>query len=123
MNEEFYRIAHLTGVFLTIMSLSGLCVFASVADKDGKKLWRRMLTALHGIGLLVVLIAGFGLMVKLKVDSPWPSFIWIKIVVWLLMGGIVVLIKRAPRLALPWWWISLALATAAAWAAKAHPGL
>ncbi len=122
MTLEFYRVVHLIGVFLTIMSLSGLCVFASVGNKEEKPMWPRLLTALHGIGLVVVLVAGFGLLAKMKVDWPWPTFVWIKFVVWLVMGGIVVLIKRAPRLALPLWWISLALASAAAWAAKMHPG-
>jgi hypothetical protein len=54
---------------------------------------RRTAAMFHGIGLVILLVAGFGLIAKLKLPYTSP-FIIAKAVIWLLLGGIPAFGKR-----------------------------
>ena len=53
----------------------------------------------HGIGLLLILLGGFGMQAKMKdvyqavYGSGFPTWLIIKIVIWLALGGGIVLAK------------------------------
>ncbi|HJP29251.1 MAG: hypothetical protein QF689_17765 [Candidatus Latescibacteria bacterium] len=94
MTIEFYKWLHLSGLGLTLLAIGGLA-------------WRqdqKLLSITHGIGLLIALIGGFGLVARYAIDWPWPGWLWIKIVVWLIFGASPVLLKRLPQLNTPLWW-------------------
>jgi hypothetical protein len=88
-----YKLLHLLGVFLTLVALGGMATRAG--SSGGKSGADRMAGALHGIGLLIVLVAGFGLLARLGVPWPWPLWIWLKLGIWLLLGASVVAIRRS----------------------------
>jgi len=57
---------------------------------------RKKLSAVHGSTLLVLFVAGFGLMARggYSFAAPW---VWIKLVIWLFFGLLPLFIKRAPE--------------------------
>ncbi len=89
MTIETYRIIHLAGLVLVSMGLGGVLLRPSAESKPNKAA-----AICHGIGLLAMLVAGFGLLAKRPYDFPWPTFIFIKIGIWLLLGAMPALVKR-----------------------------
>ena len=87
---------------LMFSALGGLAVLSATAgtETDAKPI-RRFLTIVHGVALLVILVAGFGLMAKkFAMGGPgeWPGWIWAKLALWLVLGGSTVIVRRQPGL-------------------------
>lgn len=74
---------------------------------------RKLGSITSGIGLLLILVAGFGMISKLGYSFTEPWLI-IKFIIWLALGGLIVLINRKPALAVPLWWTLIALGALAA---------
>jgi hypothetical protein len=45
--------------------------------------------------LLLILFSGFGLLAKLGLMSTVPLWVWLKLVLWLVLGAAVAAIRRA----------------------------
>ena len=90
----------------------GALLARSMAAPDNVAV-RKLGSITSGIGLLLIFVAGFGLISKMghSFSSPW---IIVKLVIWLAMGGLIVLINRKPNLALMLWWLLIALGAIAA---------
>ena len=97
LSHATYKVIHLLGIFLLFAGLGGLWASVSVASEDLRKTIRRLATAAHGAAMLLILIAGFGMMARLQISHSWPLWIWLKLVVWLLLAGYPVLLKRQDR--------------------------
>ena len=95
MSLAFYKVLHLLGVFLLFMGVGGLCAL-SIAGADNPRA-RKLSSMLHGIALVITLVAGFGLLAKLGMGATIPLWVWLKILIWIALGGVVVAIKRAPQ--------------------------
>lgn len=124
MTYATYKIVHLAGLMLLFMSLGGLAVLGALgADKAASKPMRAVLSVFHGVGLLVLAVAGFGLLARLNMGAPdtWGVWVYIKLVLWLVFGAAVVPFKRMPGLARVWLIVFAALGTVAAWLAIAKP--
>jgi hypothetical protein len=89
-----YKSLHIFGAFLLFTSLGGLVALQLVARESVPAALRRLLGALHGTSLLILLVAGFGMMARLGIMIQWPPWIFIKIVIWLALGGVIVLQRR-----------------------------
>lgn len=105
MSPFTYTTLHVAGIMLMFTAIGGLAVLAAVAgtETDAKPI-RRYLTIVHGVALLVILVAGFGLMAKkLAIGGPgeWPVWLWIKLALWFVLGGSTVLLRRQPGLMRP----------------------
>lgn len=107
MDPHLYKVLHLAGVVGLFTALGSFIT----ADENGS---RKFAGILHGISLLLILVAGFGLLAKLY-DNNFAWWVIVKLVIWILLGGILGLAKRQvlPRPAL--FTIVLTLGTAAAW--------
>lgn len=118
---EFYKVVHLLAILLLVASLGGLAILPLRGGKeptdDGT---RKLLTAVHGASLLVVFIAGFGLVARLQ--SGWPLWVLLKIGVWLLLGASLTLVRRKPELARVWFFALPLVAGLAAAFAVFKPG-
>lgn len=68
----------------------------------------------HGIGLLLILISGFGLISK-KYGNQFQTWMYVKLAIWLALGGCIVLIKRKKVTGFAAWILLLSLGAAAAW--------
>jgi hypothetical protein len=121
MSFAAYKVIHVLGVLFVFTSLGALMLASREGVERGNG--RKLAGLTHGIALLVVLVAGFGALARLGMPSPahWPLWVWIKALVWLALGGIVVLIRRAPQLGTLLWWLLPLLGGIAAWAAIFKP--
>jgi hypothetical protein len=121
MSYPAFKVIHILGVLFVFVSLGAL-MFASRegVERGGG---RKLAGMTHGIALLLVLVAGFGTLAGLGLSNPgtWPMWVWIKLTIWLVLGGITVLIRRAPQLGTLLWWVLPLLGGIAAWAAIFKP--
>ena len=84
MSIAFYHIAHIVGLIFVFIGFGAL-LSAESAKKAMK--W-------HGTGLLISLVSGFGMLAKLGIFETMPTWVWIKIALWLVLGFLPVLAKR-----------------------------
>lgn len=84
MSLPVYNILHLVGVLFLCLGF-----FALISAKTAKK---GMM--FHGIGLLVLLVSGFGQLAKLGMTAHMPTWAIVKAVLWLALGVLPVLAKR-----------------------------
>lgn len=95
MSAFFYKFLHHLGLFLLFVSIGGLGALAMAGQIQSKA--RATFVALHGTGLIVVLVAGFGWLAKL--DYGLPAWAIAKIAIWLAFGALIVPLRRKPELA------------------------
>lgn len=91
MPYEFYKILHFTGLLITFTSLAGY-IFYLVQNKSNEK--KKFFSILHGIGLLMLLVSGFGLAARLGYMQQLPLWVYIKLIIWVILGAALVVIKR-----------------------------
>ena len=106
MPANFYSLLHLIGVLMVFIgngSLIGLAI-SKVENPEVKKLG----AITSGIGLVLLLVAGFSLIAKLGY-SYTSTWIVVKMIIWLLLGSLVAFINRKPEWAKLLWWITLLL--------------
>ena len=93
MDPGIYKLLHFTGIILLLLGLGGaLCA--------GRETSGKMVAIFHGLGALLILVSGFGMQAKAKAayvaehGSAWPWWMIVKVVIWLLLGGSLVVAKR-----------------------------
>jgi len=120
ISVELYRNIHLLGVFMVLVALGGAALYGMVSQ--GKDLaWRKVVNMTHGLGLVLVVVAGFGMLARLGINWPWPMWVWGKVAVWVLLGVLIAPARRSPGMAPALWWIIILLAAAAAYLAIHKP--
>ena len=83
---------------------------------------RKMAMITHGVSLLIVFIAGFGLMARLNMmGTSWPLWIYLKVAIWLILGGIIAVIARKGQWATGLFYLVILLGGVAAWVANYKP--
>ena len=95
MSYNFYSILHFTSLIalsLTLGALWGLYTHKSYNEKI-----RTFLLSLHGLIMFLIFLAGFGLIAKIKLDWPWPVWIYFKLIIWLFLGAMPFIIKKSSQ--------------------------
>ena len=100
MDYSVYKLLHMLGMALLLVSVGGICVHAANSEDKNANVLRRLTLALHGIGTLIILVAGFGLLAKLGGEGGggFPGWVWPKLLIWLLLAGSIVLPYRNRKL-------------------------
>ena len=113
-----YKVLHITSVLFVFTSLGAL-MLAARAGVDRRE--SKLAGMTHGIALILILVTGFGTLIRLGVHGipPWILF---KMLIWLLLGGIILVVRRSPRLGTLLWWLLPLLGGAAAYLAIYKPG-
>jgi hypothetical protein len=106
--------AHIVGAFLLFSAVGALCLGAA-DDPRGRKLGAMG----HGIGLVLLLLTGLGIV--FRGDIGMPLWVLLKIAIWVVMSVSLVVIRRAPGLRLPLFFLLPVLGGIAAWLAIARP--
>ena len=121
MTLQFYKVLHVLGVVFLFTAMGALLLAARAGVQSGVS--RKTAGMTHGIALLLILVSGFGALAKYQLSSPmaWPAWAWLKFLIWLVFGGIVVAIRRAPQSSTVLWWILPLLGGLAAYLAIYKP--
>ncbi len=96
-----YKILHLTGLFMVILGLGGL-MLVRIAGAPLEKCVRKRAAITHGIGLLLVLLGGFGML-----GGIFPLWAMGKLMVWIFLGAEMALILRKPTWSGKLWWATI----------------
>ena len=97
----------------------GALLARSLLRSDSAEL-KRLGAITSGIGLVLILIAGFGLIAKLY-NNSFQGWMLVKLGLWILLGGVIVLINRVPSIAKLLWWVIIALGALAAYMVYMRP--
>jgi len=117
MSYAAYKLLHVVGLMLLFLGLGRtLLVAHSDAERAGKGP-----ALLHGIGLFVMLVGGFGMMARLGIHWPWPNWLIAKLGVWLTIGALPGLVRRELIPRGPAWLVAAVLGALAAWLAISKP--
>lgn len=119
MSYEFYKGLHLVGLFLLFASLGGLSIHVANGGDKASNQARGLLAGTHGVGLLLALVAGFGMLAKLHI-SPAEPWVIGKIALWLTFGAAVAIPYRKPELAKPLFFALPVLGAVGAYLALSH---
>ena len=115
MSILFYKVLHILGIALTVVALGGVAQRAL----DGGGGSRKLPAITHGVGLLIVLVSGFGLLAKYKFG--FELWVWCKLGIWIVVGALLVLIRRMPQHAAKFWFAIPVLVALAAYLALDKP--
>jgi hypothetical protein len=118
---EFYKVLHIVGLVAVWMALGGATLHAANGGNRASNKARGLVAGTHGIGLLLMLVGGFGMLAKLQLMGAMPGWVVAKLVLWLLVGGALVLPMRMPALARPLWFALPVVAGLGAWLALYKP--
>ena len=113
-----YKLLHLFGMFLLFTGLGAL-VGAAATSGGARGELRRFGLVAHGVGLLVMLVAGFGLLARL--EYGFPGWVLAKIGLWVVLGLSAVAIKKMGERSVSLLWVFPVLGLAAAWLAVWKP--
>ena len=121
MPYEFYRLVHFIGIFFVMASLGGLMIHVANGGDKESNLAAKLTGMGHGIGMLLVLVAGFGMLAKLRLSASEP---WVlgKLVIFLIFGALIAIPYRVPKAAKLLWVLMPVLGAVAAYLALHKPG-
>ena len=113
MSYEFYKVLHLLGLSLVVLSLGGVVHHVLNGGTKQSDAFRKGTMITHGIGLLLLVVAGFGMLAKLGIFTP-PGWVIGKIAIWLALGAFVAIAYKKAALAKKFWVAVPVLVTIAA---------
>jgi hypothetical protein len=119
MSYEAYKVLHVFAVILTFAILGGLALHSANGGNRESNQMGKLTGALHGMGLLLILVGGFGLLARL--GSGFPLWVLAKLAIWLVVGASAAVITRSPRISRMLLWLLPVLAGVAAWLAVYKP--
>jgi hypothetical protein len=121
MPTELYKLLHLFGLVLAFVAIGGLALHGvNGGTKDSNKA-RKLAAMTHGIGMLLLLLGGFGMLAK--AGGGFPPWIIGKLAIWFLIGASMMPLQRKPELAKTLWFALPVLAIVAASLALYKPGV
>jgi hypothetical protein len=118
-SASVYKIVHFLGIFMLFMSIGGILV-NSIAREERVREWRKALNITHGVGLLLILLGGFGQLARLGILWPLPGWVILKLIIWVMLGGLIALVLQS-NLSKLLWILVIFLGTIAAYLAIMKP--
>ncbi|QLY24671.1 hypothetical protein [Bdellovibrio sp. KM01] len=120
MTYEFYKILHMLGLITLFFGFGGLLVTSYAGIALNAKA-RMMSFATHGMGLLFLLIGGFGMLAKMGIMKQLPGWALAKLGIWVIMGAAISIVKRKGHIGWPIAILLFGLGTTAALLAITKP--
>ena len=101
--HSFYNVLHIIGIVLVMSALGGIAMHALNGGTKQTNVARRLVVSLHGLGMLLILVGGFGMLARLGFPhgAMFPGWLLVKLAVWLTLATIVIVPYRRPALAKP----------------------
>jgi hypothetical protein len=98
LSYTVYKALHLLGILLTVTALGGMSIHAANGGTRSESRTRALATAVHGTGLLLVLVAGFGMLARLGASAA-SGWVLVKLGIWLALGLAAMIPYARPRVA------------------------
>lgn len=118
MPAVFYNVLHIAGIIGVFFALGGIFFHAANGGtKEGS--WRRGVAIMHGVGLVIIFVSGFGLLAKLKI--PFEGWVYAKLFIWFLLGGLLAVPYRFPQYSKLMFWLVPLIGAVAAYLARYKP--
>lgn len=116
MPLEAYKIIHIGAVLLIFSAIGGIALHAATGGTRQSNQAFRMIAMTHGIAVLLVVVTGFGMLARLGIarDAMSAGWVWVKLIVWIMLGGVLMIPYRRPHLARPIFFIAPLLGLVAA---------
>jgi len=92
ISYSVYKMIHLLGVIMTLGALFGWTIhYLNGGEKNNPA--KKLMGISHGIGLILVLVAGFGLLARIE-QSAAQLWVLLKLVIWLVFGAYTMLLHK-----------------------------
>jgi hypothetical protein len=103
LSHSVYNVAHIVGIIMIMAALGALALHAMNGGTRESNRARGLIAGLHGLGAFLVLLGGFGMLARIGFEhgSPFPGWLVVKIAIWLVLAGSVVVPYRRSTLARP----------------------
>jgi hypothetical protein len=121
LSYEIYKLFHLFGIIMLFVSIGGVMLYALNGGTKADNTWRKTAAITHGIGLVFILVAGFGLLARVSISWPWPGWVFVKLIIWLVLGGVTGLIYKLGPTGKGLWYVVILLGVIAAYMAIFKP--
>lgn len=122
MSYAFYNLLHILGIVLVFMALGGYAFHgANGGTKEDNKA-RGLLAGTHGVGMLLILVAGFGMLAKIDAMASIPAWVYPKLLIWVVLGAAPALLNRKPEQGKVLWFVLFLLGGTAAYLGINHFG-
>lgn len=120
---QLYNLLHILGIVLVFMAIGALAFHgANGGTKESNKV-RGLVMSTHGVGVLLILIAGFGMLARTRsMSAGLPGWLHPKILIWVLIGAAPMILSRRPQWGKALWFVFPLLAATSAYFAINHPG-
>ena len=101
--RDFYEVLHIIGIAMVFLTIGGVAVHAANGGTRKASDTRKLVASIHGLGTLLILVGGFGMLARMGFmhGAAFPGWLWAKIIIWLILGGVTMLPYRRPALARP----------------------
>lgn len=122
MSSELYpvfQVLHVFGFILLFLSLGALCFHGISGGTRETNPARGLVAATHGLGTLLVIVAGFG-MLHTKFGGAMPGWVHPKLLVWVVLAAAPAILGRNPRAGRVLWFLVPLLALLAAYFGLRH---
>jgi hypothetical protein len=120
--QDVYWYLHILGVGLLILSVGGVTLHAMSGGTKESSGGRALTAASHGLGLLLIIVAGFGMLARMDLMAGGlPGWAWVKVGIWLSIGLLFMVPYRKPEMSKVVWFGTVGLMLAAAFLAHAKP--
>ena len=116
-----YKVLHILGLSFVLIALGGAITHVANGGTKASNRVSGLIGAVQGVGLVILLVAGFGMLAKLGIMGSMPGWVWAKIVLWLVFGAALAIPNRKPELAKPLFFLLPVLAGVGAWLAIYKP--
>ncbi len=93
ISPEVYKIFHLMGFAFLFLGLGGV-LFSFACTANVKSNVRSAGFLCHGVGLLLMVVSGFGMAARLGFLSTFPAWLYGKLIIWIILGLSISLAKR-----------------------------
>ena len=90
MTPEFYKVMHILGLSLVLTALGGAALSAAKS---------KIPPILHGIGMVLILVSGFGMIAKYGYELASTPWLHVKLTLWVVVGALIALARRVPKAA------------------------
>lgn len=121
LSSAVYQILHQVGIVLVFMSIGALCLHAMNGGTRDSNRGRVLVAITHGLGILLILVAGFGMLARLGMSSGVPGWAWVKVGIWLVLAVAIVVPYRKPEWSRALWFALPLLAGLAAYTVLYRP--